>query len=79
MVEVWASESSIQTEEKLRVQITYQTPHVATMWAMEFKEECGQWLRDQATYQAKQRAPLFEQDKHDDLGNMDIICHHYGA
>ncbi len=49
------------------------------MWTMEFKKECGQRLRDQVTYQAKQRAPLFEQDKCDDLGNMDIICHHYGA
>jgi len=46
---------------------------------MESKEGCGQRLRDQATYQAKQRAPLFVQGKCEDLGNMDIICHHCGA
>jgi hypothetical protein len=76
---MWANESSLQTEEKLQAQTTYQTPRVVTMWTMESKEECGQRLHDQATYQAKQRAPLFEQGKRDDLSNMDIIFHHCGA
>jgi predicted TIM-barrel fold metal-dependent hydrolase len=54
-------------------------PHVAMMWTMEPEEKCGQRLCDQTAYRAKQRAPLFEQGVHEDLGNMDIICHHCGA
>lgn len=78
MVEVWASESSLQIKERLQAQTTYQTPHVVTMQTMESEEKCGP-LRDQTAYQAKQRAPLFEQGVREDLGNMDIIYHHCGA
>ncbi len=44
MVEVWASESSLQIKERLQAQTTYQTPQVATMRTMESEEECGQRL-----------------------------------
>jgi hypothetical protein len=43
---------------------------------MEFEEKNGQRLCDQVVYQAKQRALLFEQGVCQNLGNMDIICHH---
>jgi hypothetical protein len=44
VVEVWASESSLQIKERLQAQTTYQTPQVATMRTMESEEECGQRL-----------------------------------